>query len=258
MDLLSLTQALWRHKLAAIPVFVLVALASLYVVVIKPPVYQTSSSILLTNPPSAATPAQIAADPGLRKADPFNTFAGYGSLSIIAQAVIDTVTSTSYQSALARLGVDRRYQVTLYVATDEPISPPIIDITSYGASTQQASLGARLLTAAIEADLYRLQSAEGINSFYMIKAIDVVKADQPQLSIAGKVRSLVAILGLGLVLLLLVVSVTDARDRRRAASDRGAGTRRRGARFPDPHPHELDLAAAHVSNGPGPGMAQRR
>jgi capsular polysaccharide biosynthesis protein len=234
MDLLSLTKALWRHKLAAIPVIVLIALAAVYVLKIEPPVYQASSSILLTNPPPTATKAQIAADPTLRRADPFNTFSNYGNLSIVAQAVIDNVTSKSSVSALAELGVDKRYQVTLSIATDEPTAPPIIDITSFGTTTQQAIKGDNLLTKAISANLYQLQNSAGINPFYMIKAVEIVEPYQPQLSISGKLRSLTAVLGLGVILFLLVVSVADAQAKRRTARPGEA----------DARPSEADAVAS--------------
>ena len=94
-------------------------------------------------------------------------------------------------------------------------APPIIDITSFGATAQQAIQGANLLTAATKADLYELQNSEGINSFYMVKAVDLVEPYQAQVSSSGKLRSLVAVIGVGVIVLLVVVSVTDARDKRR-------------------------------------------
>jgi capsular polysaccharide biosynthesis protein len=257
MDLLSLTQALWRHKLAALPVIVLIVLAALYILKIEPPVYQASSSILLTNPPPAATKSQIEADPKLRRADPFNTFSNYGNLSIVAQAVIDNVTSKSSMSALAALGVDKRYQVTLSIATDEPTAPPIIDITSFGATTQQAIQGDNLLTAAVRANLYQLQDSAGINPFYMIKAVEIVEPYQPQLSISGKLRSLAAVLGMGVILFLLVVSVADAMGKRRAAARSQAGTRRMTTRDDGTDLRELGREAVRLNHGPDHSVARR-
>ncbi len=124
MDLVSIVRTVWRHKLAAALVIILTALASLYVVKIKPAVYQVSSSILLANPPPSATQSQIAADPALRKASSYNAFTNYGTLSVIAQAVIDSVNSVPSQSVLVKLGVDSAYQVALTAATNEPAAPP--------------------------------------------------------------------------------------------------------------------------------------
>ena len=252
MDLLSIIQALGRHKLAVIPVIVLTALASLYVVKIKPTVYQASSSILLTNPPPAATQSQIAAHPKLRKVNPYNTFANYGTLSVVAQAAIDYVTSAPTQSALVKSGVDPRYQLALSAATNQPTAPPIIDITSFGATAQQAVRGASLLTDAMKTELYQLQNSEGVNSFYMIKAVDIVNPYQAQASVSGKLRSLVAVLGLGVILLLVVVSVTDALAKRRRGPMSGNNSRRK-RRTPvgDADPHTMDRETVRLNHGSG-------
>jgi capsular polysaccharide biosynthesis protein len=215
MDLISIAQALWRHKLAAILVIVLTALASFYVVWVRPAVYEASSSILLINPPTSATQSQVAADHKLRKASPYNTFAGYGTLSVIAQAVIDNVTSVSAQADLVKSGVDPHYQVALSAPTDEPAALPIIDITNYGATARRAIAGMNLITEATRADLFELQAAQGINSFYMVKAVNLVAPVRAQKSMSGKIRALVAVLGLGVILLLIVVSISDALDKRR-------------------------------------------
>ena len=249
MDLLSIIQALWRHKLAVIPVIMLTILASFYVVKIKPAVYQASSSILLTNPPPAATQSQIAENPKLRKVNPYNTFANYGTLSVIAQAIIDAVTSSPIQSALVKSGVDRRYQLALSTTTDEPTAPPIIDITSFGATAQQAVRGANLLDDATKADLYQLQNSEGINSFYMVKAVDIVNPYQGQVSTSGKLRSLVAVLGVGVILLLAIISVTDALDKRRRRPTNDTNSRRRRTPFGDADPRTIDRETARLNYG---------
>lgn len=215
MDVVSITRALRRHKLTAIAVLVLTAAASVYVVWVRPAVYDASSSLLLTNPPAAATRSQLAADPKLRKVNPYNTFTDYGTLLVIAQAVIDNVTSVSAQADMVSSGVDPHYQVALNAPTDEPSALPIIDITNYGATAQRAITGMDIIAGAVRADLFELQSAQGINSFYMVKAVNVVRPVQAQISISGKVRALVAVLGLGVLLLLIVVSAADARERRR-------------------------------------------
>jgi hypothetical protein len=215
MDLVSIARALSRHKFAAIAVLVFTVLASLYVVWIRPAVYEASSSLLLTNPPAAATRSQVAADPKLRKVNPYNPFTNGGTLLVIAQAVIADVTSVSAQADLVSAGVDPHYQVTLAAPTNETSALPIIDITNYGATAQGAIAGMDLIANATKTDLYSLQSSQDINRFYMVKAVNVVTPVQAQKSISGKIRALVAVLGLGVILLLIVVSVADGLDKRR-------------------------------------------
>jgi len=212
MDLLSIVQALWRHKLVTIPVILLTVLGAFYVLKVKRPVYDASSSILLVGPPGPPTAGQIAADPKLRNVDANNPYVDYGALSVIADSVIEVVTSGAAQPALVKAGVDPQYQLAL--STDYG-NPPIIDITGVGPSAQQAIHSANVLTQAAKTNLYQLQQKEGVNSLYMITAISIVRPTQAQLSSSGKLRSLVAVLALGMVLLFVVVSVIDVIDKRR-------------------------------------------
>lgn len=212
MDLLSIVHSLWRHKLITIPVIVFTAMAALYIVKIKPPVYQASGSVLLANPQGPATPAQIAADPKLKNVNPYNAFAGYGNLQVVADILIEVVTDPADQPALTQSGVDPRYKVELN--TDYG-NPPIIDITGVGATRQEAIRSANVIAATIKADLTRLQRSQGIGSLYSITAIDLVKPTQAQASSSGKLRSLIAVLALGVILLFVAVSVTEAIDRRK-------------------------------------------
>lgn len=212
MDLLSIFQTLWRYKLFAIPTIVITAVAALYVVKIKPPVYQTSASILLTNPQTGATQSQIAANPSLKKANPYNTFVSYGDLHVVGNAVMDLVTSPASQPGLASAGVDPRYQVAL--STDYG-NPPIINITGVGATAQDAMRSATVLVSTMKADLFYIQKMEGVNPFYMITAIEIVKPTQADRSSGGKLRSLIAVLAVGAILLFVVVSVADAIEKRR-------------------------------------------
>jgi uncharacterized protein involved in exopolysaccharide biosynthesis len=222
MDLLSIIHTLWRYKLIVLPVIVLTAIAGLYVVKIKPPVYEASSSILLANPEVQATQSQIDANPGLRKASPYNTFVSYGDLSVVANAVMDLATSASAQPALINSGVNPRYQLTL---SSDYGNPPIIEITGVGPNAQEAIRSATVLTAALKDDLYQLQAKEGIDPFYMVTAIQLVKPTQAQRSTSGKLRSIVAVLALGVLLIFVVVSVADALEKRRRGSLNKTNTR---------------------------------
>ena len=215
MDLLSVIQSLWRHKLVTIPVLVLTLLGALYVVKIKPAAYEASASILLANPQGAATPSQIATDPALKKANPYNTFVSYGDLTVVADTVIQLVTAPTAQQALIQSGVGPSYQMALSTAIG---NPPIINITGVGPSPQEAIRSAALLVDASKTDLHNLQVKQGIDNFYMITAVEIVDPTQATRSSSGKLRSLIAVLGAGLILLLIAVSVTDAVDKRRKSA----------------------------------------
>jgi capsular polysaccharide biosynthesis protein len=216
MDLLSIVQTLWRRKLFAIPVILLTLIGGIYVIKVKPPVYESSASVLLITP-NPPTPAQIAADPKLRKINTNNPYIDYGDLQIVGDAVIELVTSDAAQPALISAGVDPRYTLSL---SDDVGDPPIIEITGVGSTPQQAIHSAGVLAQVSTEDLYQLQKQQGVNHLYMIQATDLVRPTQATLSDSGKLRSLIAVLGLGTLLLFIVISVTDAVDKRRARTAR--------------------------------------
>jgi capsular polysaccharide biosynthesis protein len=211
VDLVSIASVLWKQKWLALPVVLLTALAAVYVVKIKPPVYDATSTVLLTNPPKA-TQSQIAADPSLKKANSDNIFADYGDLDIVANAVIDYVTSPASGAGLTKAGAGTGYQIALSTDSD---NPPIIDITGVGSTARAAVTSARVVTAAVEQDLVTLQLDQGVDPFYLIGGDNVVKPTSAQRSSSAKLRSLVAVLGVGIVLLFIVVSSADAAARRR-------------------------------------------
>jgi hypothetical protein len=212
MDLVSVLQVLWKHKFLALPVILLTALAAVYVVRIKPPVYEAASTVLLTNPPKQPTLAQLAADPGLKYANQDNSFADYGDLDIVANAVIDLVDSPASQAELTRAGAGTGYQLEL--STDYG-NPPIIDITGVGKTAEAAIASAAILTATVRQDLTTLQLNAGVSPFYLIGGDNIVTPAQAQRSSSAKLRALVAVVAAGIILLFIVVSSADAATRRR-------------------------------------------
>jgi capsular polysaccharide biosynthesis protein len=220
MDLLSIIGIVWRHKLAAIPVVLFTILGAFYVIAIKAPVYQASSSLLLLSPPGPPSAAQIAANHKLAKINSNNPYVSFGDLPVVADAVIDSVTSNAVEQNLADQGVNPEYQVVL--STDYG-NPPIIQITGIGSTAASAMRAASLITSSAVNELQQMQSAQGVNKIYMITATEVVKPTQAQTAASGKLRTLIAVLGIGALLLFIVISVAEAREQRRASRRRPVG-----------------------------------
>jgi capsular polysaccharide biosynthesis protein len=228
MDLISIFQALWRRRFFAIPVLVLTAILAIYTVKIKPPTYAANASMLLTNPPGQPTQSQIASDPSLKVVSPYNTFVSYGDLRVVANTVMDLINAPSSQAELAQVGVSPNY--TLALSTDYG-NPPIITITGVGKSPQAAIASASGLALMVKKDLNQVQTGEGVNPFYAIGTLEVVKPTVAVNSSAGKLRSLISVFGVGIVLLFLVVSVADVLDKRRkSGTSLTAGFARVGGR----------------------------
>lgn len=212
MDFISIASVLWKQKWLAFPIVLLTALAAVYVVKVKPPVYDATSTVLLTNPLKQATQSQIAAHPSLKKANSDNIFEDYGDLDIVASAVVDDATSPASATALAKAGAGTSYQVELSTDSD---NPPIIDITGVGSTPRAAIQSAQVVTTAVQQDLATIQVDQGVDPFFLIGGDNIVKPTQAQRSSSAKLRSLVAVLGAGIVLLFIVVSSADAAARRR-------------------------------------------
>lgn len=225
MDLLSIGQMVWRRKLLTIPILLLTCLAGLYMVKVKHPTYEATSSVILTNPPTKATAAQIAADPSLKNANSYNQFTQYGDLQVVASAVMDLVSSPSSQPALLAAGVIPNYQLAL---STDPGDPPIIDITGVGTTPEAAINSANVLTQAVKNDLIQMQLKQGVNPFYLITADNYVLPTRAQTSSSGKTRSLVVVLAAGLIILLISISTADAIEKRRKGGRRGREVQQRG------------------------------
>lgn len=219
MDLFSIFGSIWRHKFLAAPVILFTFLGMFYFYEVKPSVYQAQASILLINPPGPPTAAQIAENPRLRNINPNNPYVDFGNLSVVADVVISLITSSSGQQALVHAGADSRYQAALSYAFG---SPPIINITGVGSSAQESILSANLVAAAVKTDLHQLQVKQHVDSYYMITSNELVMPTQARVTVSGKLRTLIGVLGMGIILLLVVVSAGQAMEKRR--KDRSTST----------------------------------
>lgn len=211
MDLISIFRAMWRHKLATIPVILLTCLGAFYVLFVKAPVYQASSSFALVYPPSPPSQAQIAADPALGKINTSNPLLGYSDPSAVTQIVISLVGTASSQKALEKAGAGTQYQIAPSAGSSE-----IVDITGVANTAPGAILSATLVTKAAENALTQVQANQGVNPKYMIKSYQLATPNQAAQKLSGKLRSLVGVLGLGVLLVFIVISIAQALGTRSA------------------------------------------
>lgn len=212
MDMVSIIRLIWRHKIAVIPVILLTLMGLFYVFVVKPPVYQASATVLLVNPPGEPTTAQISANPQLKNINANNPYVNYNNLNVVADVVMSLVTAEPGQQALVRAGADPRYQVALSSAFG---TPPIIQVTGVASSGEEAIRSAALVASAIRTNLHQMQAKQDVNSYYMITSEEIVQPTQAHMAVSGKIRTLIAVLGLSALLLLVAVSMSEAIEKRR-------------------------------------------
>jgi hypothetical protein len=208
MDLLSIARKIWRYKLLTVPVVLLMLCGAVYVVAIKQPVYQASSSYILINPPAPPTPEQIARDPALGRIHADNPYTRFSDQTVVVQVLSSSMANESVKRALLKAGADPRYKV-------EPdsgfgFSSPILKVTAQGTTPEVALKSAELVGNALIRELQGMQQAQGVDPQYRIRANKVSAPDGAQLQASGQLRALVGVLGLGTILLFVVVSVGDA------------------------------------------------
>jgi hypothetical protein len=208
MNLLAIARKIWRYKLLTVPVVLLVLCGAVYVVAVKEPVYEASSSYILINPPAPPTPEEVARDPSLAGINSDNPYTRFSDQSVIVEVLASSMANESAQRALLEAGADPRYKVE--PASEFGFSSPILKITAQGPTPEVAVRSAKLVGGAITRELQNMQQAEGVDSEYRIRAHKVETPEGAQLRASGQLRSLVGVLGLGAVLLFLVVSVGDA------------------------------------------------
>jgi hypothetical protein len=238
MDLISIFRAVWRHKLAAIPVILFTCLGAFYIVAVKAPVYQASASFALVYPPAPPTQAQIAADPSLAKINSSNPLLGYSDPSAVTQIMIGLVGTSSSQQA----GAGTQYQIA-----PSPASSVIVVISGVGTTAPAAILSANLVTQAAKNALYQVQANQGVNPKYMIKTYQLATANQAAQKLSGKLRDLVAVLGLGVLLLFIVISIAEAIGKRPTGPSASNGSTPRSALRAQPDDQSEATPVAGIS-----------
>ena len=210
MDLLSIARKIWRYKLLTLPVVLLTLCGAIYVVAVREPVYEASSSYILIFPPEPPTAEDIARDPALGRINADNPYTRFSDQAVMVEALRSSMADESAQRELREAGADPRYKAepASEFGFSDPI--PIVKITAQGTTPEVAVRSAKLVGKALIAELARMQQEEGVDPEYQIKAQQAESPDRAQLKASGQLRMLVGVLALGAVLLFVVVSVADA------------------------------------------------
>jgi hypothetical protein len=208
MNLLSIARKLWRYKLVTLPVVLLTLGGVVYVVAVREPVYEASSSYILINPPPPPTEEAIARDPALSGINADNPYTRFSDQDVVVEVLASAMAGKSVERALLKAGADPGYKVEPAGAFG--YSSPIVKVTAQGATPEAAMSSARLVGNEVTSQLERMQRAERVDRSYWIKANQVDTPDSAQLRASGQLRMLIAVLALGTVLLFVVVSVADA------------------------------------------------
>ena len=206
MDLLSIAQKLWRYRLVTLPVVALTLFGAVYVVAVKPPVYKTTSSYVLINPPAPPTDEQIARDPALGRVQTDNPYTRFGDSRTVLEVLAGNMSSESARRALLAAGVDPRF--TVVPVSSFGFSSPIVQIDAEANSADGAMRSAKVVSDALREELASIQRSTDPRYQLKVQAVDA--PDHAEMQASGKLRALVGVLALGAVVLFVLVSLADA------------------------------------------------
>ena len=130
MDLLLIVRKIWRHKLLTVPVILLTLAGAVYVVAVKEPLYEASSSYLLISPRAAPTAEEIARNPALAKVHADNPYTRFADQSVVVDVLERSMSTESARRTLMRAGADPRYTVGSGVEFGSSV--PIMQINGPG------------------------------------------------------------------------------------------------------------------------------
>lgn len=208
MSLLAIARKVWRYKFATLPVVVFVLIGTAYVVAVRKPVYEASSTYILVNPPLPPTENDIARDPKLGRIGSDNPYTRFSDQSVVVQLLTSRLSSDLARGELAKRGADPKYVVE--PSAEFGFTAPLVHITGTGPSPAAAIRTAEVVGRAVTSELDGMQQARAVAPKYRIDAQRVVAPNNAKLKASGQLRSLVAVFALGAILLFLVVSVADA------------------------------------------------
>jgi hypothetical protein len=212
MDIFTIAQTIWRHKLVTVPISLLIVVGATYVFMFAPTTYKAAGSVLIVNPPSAPTPAQIAADPSLKTANTNNPYASTGYLPAVADVVINIVQGDHAQQQLLAAGMNP--QSTIALGGNFVGPAPILQVTGVGKTPAEAIKSCGLLTKEAVDTLHDIQVAQNVNPFYLIKGITLVQPTSATTAVSGKLRSLIGVVAGGIIVMFIGISMAEAMNKR--------------------------------------------
>lgn len=217
MNLSSLLRILWRQRRYVLPSTVLAVVLCLSTIVVVPPTYRASASVVLLNPPALpeTTPNNPSVPPQF-----LNPYARFNDLSVIVDILVRVLGSQPIVDSLTARGLDGTFEIA---ANRDFYRGPIIDLSSETKNRGDAIKNTKLLVAELQDQLNALQQAQGTDPSYWIRAQPVVDADKESSVFSPTLRLLIVAIAFGLVLVVGVGLLADFRERRRA------GPRRRKA-----------------------------
>jgi len=212
MDLLALLSTVRRHKLIVFLIVLLAVGGEAFVLFGVPPQYGSKAQYVLINPPAPPTDTEIQRDPSLAGVNHDNPYLRLPNPSVVTDVLAQRVGAEGVRRALRRDGADPDYEIA---PTNALGSGLVIEITGTGRSAAQSRRTVGLVSERMTSELRTMQMVNGAADRFLIKALPVSPATDPERKVTGTVRSMIAVAAAAVVVLFAFVSVAEAIPPRR-------------------------------------------
>lgn len=230
MDPIAVFRTIWQHRIVAIPIVLLTALASIYVYQFAPRSYESSATYAMINP-DIPSELDVVKNPQLGDLNPKNPYLRSSDPSLIVQVMLTKMNATSTADLLASQGLGDHYTVSRGVGG---INGFLVDITGEGESPEKSIATTLALGKLLQQYLYDAQKVNGADDAYLFSSIVVATPDKASEQFSSRLRALIVVLLCGAVLMFGAVSVARSmavsRERRKLLSTKpeGRANSRRG------------------------------
>lgn len=215
MDLLNLLRLLRRNALVVTVASIAVGALLVVTYASAPPSYRTSASVVLLNPPPPSEPSG-AVSPGSQ-----NPYVRFNDITVMVDILVRVMRTNEVAHALGDRGLRGEYTIAANAAF---YRGPIVDIAVEAGSPAVAKESARLVMKELDTQLERIQSQQGTDPSYFIRATPVVTPERASTVLSSALRRLIAVGFLGLIAIIGAAMIADALPSGRRRRDKEALT----------------------------------
>jgi hypothetical protein len=227
MDPIAVLRTIWQHRIVAVPIVVLTALAATYVYQFAPRSYQSSSTYAMINP-DIPTQLDVLKNPQLGDLNRKNPYLRSSDPSLIVQVMLTKMNDSATADLLASQDLSDEYTVSRGVGG---INGFLVDITGEGETPEKSIATTQALGNLLQKYLHDAQKINGADDAYLFSSIVVVTPDKATEQFSSRLRALIVVFLGGVVMMFGAVSVARSmavtKERRQLLSGEPEGRAKR-------------------------------
>jgi hypothetical protein len=244
MDPLAVFRTIWQHRIVAIPIAVLTALAAIYVFQFAPRSYESSSTFAMINP-DIPSELDVIKHPELDNLNTKNPYLRSSDPSLIVQVLLTRLNDESTADKLVEQGLSDQYSVGRGVGG---VNGFLVDITGEGETPEKSIATTQALGQLLQEYLHDAQKVNGADDIYLFSSIVVNTPDKATEQFSSRLRALIVVFLCGVVMMFGAVSiarsVATAKERRQLLSGQAGDGRKHATNAAGVSGREARLAGA--------------